>query len=128
MKERKELELSLVYLSGKRFRLLFNGSNVFLISFQSFCYCSTYFTATKYTWLIENVPEIKAAKEAGTMMIGTVDSWLLYVSSDFLTYYSYTSINATLISTLTSSRNSNLTSTDFLSIRITREPQMEDFI
>jgi hypothetical protein len=40
---------------------------------------STYFSATKYAWLLENVPEVKLAKEAGTLMLGTVDSWIVYV-------------------------------------------------
>ncbi|KAK4703859.1 glycerol kinase, partial [Phenoliferia sp. Uapishka_3] len=39
---------------------------------------STYFAGAKYAWLIENVPAVQAAKEAETLMLGTVDSWLLY--------------------------------------------------
>ncbi|KAI5478016.1 glycerol kinase [Pseudohyphozyma bogoriensis] len=39
---------------------------------------STYFSAAKYAWLLEQVPEVRAAKEAGTLMIGTVECWLLY--------------------------------------------------
>ncbi|KAL8278365.1 hypothetical protein RQP46_009257 [Phenoliferia psychrophenolica] len=39
---------------------------------------STYFTGAKYAWLIENVPAVKAAKMEGNLMVGTVDSWLLY--------------------------------------------------
>ncbi|KAK4056167.1 Glycerol kinase [Microbotryomycetes sp. JL221] len=39
---------------------------------------STYFSATKYAWLLENYPEVKQAKENGKLMMGTVDSWLVY--------------------------------------------------
>ncbi|KAM0787052.1 hypothetical protein ACM66B_006316 [Microbotryomycetes sp. NB124-2] len=39
---------------------------------------STYFSATKYAWLLENYAEVKEAKEAGTLMVGTVDSWIVY--------------------------------------------------
>lgn len=42
-------------------------------------YRSTYFSGAKFAWMAENVPEIAAAKEDGSLMIGTVDSWLLYV-------------------------------------------------
>lgn len=37
-----------------------------------------YFSATKMAWLIANVPEVRAAKEAGRLALGTVESWLLY--------------------------------------------------
>lgn len=39
---------------------------------------STYFSATKWLWLLENVPEVRDARDKGTLMFGTVDSWLLY--------------------------------------------------
>ncbi|KAM0753824.1 glycerol kinase [Meredithblackwellia eburnea MCA 4105] len=39
---------------------------------------STYFSSAKYAWLVENVPAVQEAKKAGTLMLGTVDSWLLY--------------------------------------------------
>ncbi|ODV92413.1 hypothetical protein CANCADRAFT_86616 [Tortispora caseinolytica NRRL Y-17796] len=39
---------------------------------------SSYFFAVKLRWLLENVPDVRTAKEAGTLMAGTVDSWLLY--------------------------------------------------
>lgn len=37
-----------------------------------------YFSATKMHWLLANVPEVKAAGEAGRLAFGTVESWLLY--------------------------------------------------
>lgn len=40
---------------------------------------STYFSAVKLKWLIDNVPVVKEAHENDTLAFGTVDSWLLYV-------------------------------------------------
>ncbi|KHK92561.1 glycerol kinase GlpK [Novosphingobium malaysiense] len=37
-----------------------------------------YFSATKMGWLLDNVPEVQAAGEAGRLALGTVESWLLY--------------------------------------------------
>ncbi|QDZ21478.1 glycerol kinase [Chloropicon primus] len=39
---------------------------------------STYFSAVKIRWLIDNVPAVAKAVEAKTCKFGTVDSWLLY--------------------------------------------------
>ncbi|KAH6929652.1 hypothetical protein HPB50_003793 [Hyalomma asiaticum] len=39
---------------------------------------STYFSAVKLKWLMENVPEVKDAMDQGCCMFGTVDSWLMY--------------------------------------------------
>lgn len=39
---------------------------------------STYFSAVKLKWLLENVPEVADASERGTLRFGTIDSWLLY--------------------------------------------------
>jgi glycerol kinase len=51
--------------------------------------------------MAENVPEIAAAKEDGTLMIGTVDSWLLYVS-----FFSFTNqLRTSLTSIMTSDWN-----------------------
>jgi glycerol kinase len=35
-----------------------------------------YFSAGKLTWLLENVPAVQAAREAGTLRLGNVDAWL----------------------------------------------------
>lgn len=37
-----------------------------------------YFSATKMRWLLDNVPEVGAAQEAGRLAFGTVESWLLF--------------------------------------------------
>ena len=42
---------------------------------------STYFSALKIRWLIDNKEEVRKSIEAKRCMFGTVDSWLLYVIS-----------------------------------------------
>jgi glycerol kinase len=37
-----------------------------------------YFAGTKMRWMLDHVPEVKVAAEAGTLAFGTVDSWLLF--------------------------------------------------
>ncbi|MBI1745311.1 MAG: glycerol kinase GlpK [Acidobacteria bacterium] len=37
-----------------------------------------YFSGTKVKWLLDNVPGARAQAEAGDLMFGTVDSWLIY--------------------------------------------------
>ena len=39
---------------------------------------SALFPATKFTWVLENVPEAKTLQTQGRLRAGTVDSWLLY--------------------------------------------------
>ena len=39
---------------------------------------SPYFPAAKYAWLLENEPEVRAAKEEKRLCFGTIDSWLVY--------------------------------------------------
>lgn len=39
---------------------------------------STYPSALKLTWLLRNVREVQQAYEAGRLMFGTIDTWLLY--------------------------------------------------
>ncbi|MCB0878448.1 MAG: glycerol kinase GlpK [Thermoleophilia bacterium] len=37
-----------------------------------------YFSGTKVEWLLQHVPEARAAADAGTLRIGTIDSWLAW--------------------------------------------------
>ncbi len=37
-----------------------------------------YFSATKIKWLLDNVKEVKKACDEGHLMVGTIDSWLIY--------------------------------------------------
>lgn len=39
---------------------------------------STYFSATKMKWLIENVPSVKQALKDDDLLIGTIDTWLIW--------------------------------------------------
>lgn len=39
---------------------------------------STYFSAYKLKWLLDNAPAVAAAAAQGRCMFGTVDSWLIY--------------------------------------------------
>uniref|UniRef100_A0A7N0TIB7 glycerol kinase n=1 Tax=Kalanchoe fedtschenkoi TaxID=63787 RepID=A0A7N0TIB7_KALFE len=39
---------------------------------------STYFSAMKLIWLIENVAEVKKAIDSGDALFGTIDSWLIW--------------------------------------------------
>lgn len=41
---------------------------------------STYFSALKIRWLIDNVTEVKEAINENRCAFGTVDSWILWVS------------------------------------------------
>ena len=43
---------------------------------------STYFSAVKMIWMLENVPAVKAAAARGTLAFGTIDSWLIWRLSD----------------------------------------------
>ncbi|MCB2108537.1 MAG: glycerol kinase GlpK [Rhodobacteraceae bacterium] len=38
----------------------------------------SYFSATKVTWLLDNVPGAREAAETGKLAFGTIDSWLLW--------------------------------------------------
>ena len=37
-----------------------------------------YFSGTKMRWMIDNVPAVRAAADAGTLAFGTVESWLVF--------------------------------------------------
>jgi glycerol kinase len=39
---------------------------------------ATYFSAFKMMWMLEHEAKVKAARDAGTLMFGTVDSWLVW--------------------------------------------------
>lgn len=39
---------------------------------------STYFSAVKLVWLLENVPAVKEAAAKGDLCVGTVDSWIMH--------------------------------------------------
>lgn len=39
---------------------------------------SPYFSAAKMSWMLENVPAVQKAADAGTLCFGTIDSWLAF--------------------------------------------------
>jgi glycerol kinase len=39
---------------------------------------ATFFSGTKIAWILENVPGARQAAEAGELLFGTIDSWLLW--------------------------------------------------
>lgn len=39
---------------------------------------ATYFSGLKAKWLLENVPAVKEAADAGNAMFGNIDTWLIY--------------------------------------------------
>ena len=39
---------------------------------------STYFSAVKLRWLVDNIPAVTDAFQKGRMCFGTVDSWIIY--------------------------------------------------
>ncbi|KAJ1661635.1 Glycerol kinase [Coemansia sp. RSA 1813] len=47
---------------------------------------TTYFSAVKMRWMLENIPAVQAAREKGTLRFGTVDAWLIYkMTGSFVT-------------------------------------------
>ena len=49
-----------------------------LIRSRTGLFIDPYFSGTKLTWLVRNVPAIADAMKSGNAFFGTVDSWLLY--------------------------------------------------
>lgn len=50
-----------------------------------------YFSATKIQWLLQNVPEAREMAEAGDLLFGTIDTWLIYQATrgrSYVTDYS----------------------------------------
>jgi len=39
---------------------------------------STYYSAVKYRWMLEQVPAVREAQAQGDLCLGTLDSWLIY--------------------------------------------------
>ena len=43
---------------------------------------TTYFSAVKLRWMLDHEPAVKEAYENNRLQFGTVDTWLIYVSTD----------------------------------------------
>uniref|UniRef100_A0A8C3QTZ2 glycerol kinase n=1 Tax=Cyanoderma ruficeps TaxID=181631 RepID=A0A8C3QTZ2_9PASS len=54
------------------------GKNKTFSKFKTGLPLSTYFSAVKLRWLLDNVEEIRKAVEDGRAMFGTIDSWLIW--------------------------------------------------
>lgn len=50
-----------------------------ILQFKTGLPLSTYFSAVKLRWLLDNVEEIQKAVEDRRAMFGTIDSWLIWV-------------------------------------------------
>jgi glycerol kinase len=37
-----------------------------------------YFSASKMSWMLRNVPEVKSAADAGNLLFGTIDTWIIW--------------------------------------------------
>lgn len=47
---------------------------------------SPYFSAAKFAWILENIPEAKNKADTGKLCFGTIDSWLLYKLTEGKSY------------------------------------------
>ncbi len=57
-----------------------------------------YFSATKISWILDNVSGAREAAEAGELMFGTVDTWLIYNLTGGVTYATdYTNASRTML-------------------------------
>ncbi|NXC77166.1 GLPK kinase, partial [Anhinga anhinga] len=54
------------------------GKNKAYFKFRTGLPLSTYFSAVKLRWLLDNVEEIRQAVDEGRAMFGTIDSWLIW--------------------------------------------------
>ncbi|XP_076211990.1 glycerol kinase isoform X1 [Aptenodytes patagonicus] len=54
------------------------GKNKAFFKFRTGLPLSTYFSAVKLRWLLDNVEEIRQAVDDGRAMFGTIDSWLIW--------------------------------------------------
>lgn len=51
---------------------------------------SPYFSALKIKWLKDNVPEISEAFKEKRCFVGTIDSWIVWVSSSYSHFSHFT--------------------------------------
>lgn len=53
---------------------------------------STYFSAVKLKWLMDNVPEVNVAIKQNRCMFGTIDSWLIWVWPQIIPVHTYSAL------------------------------------
>ena len=57
-----------------------------------------YFSATKLRWILDNVPGAREKAEAGRLLFGTVDTWLIWKLTNGKTYVTdYTNASRTML-------------------------------
>lgn len=57
-----------------------------------------YFSATKIMWILDNVPGAREAAEAGDLLFGTVDTWLIWnLTEGFVHVTDYTNASRTML-------------------------------
>ncbi len=57
-----------------------------------------YFSASKIKWILDNIPEARAAASAGDLLFGTVDSWLVWQLTDGAAHVTdYTNASRTML-------------------------------
>ena len=59
-----------------------------------------YFSASKIHWLLNNVPSVKQAQAAGNLLVGTIDSWLIWNLSGGLHITDVTNASRTMLMNL----------------------------
>ncbi len=56
-----------------------------------------YFSASKMSWMLQNLPAVKSAADSGRLRFGTIDSWLIYNLTDRLHITDVTNASRTLL-------------------------------
>ncbi len=59
-----------------------------------------YFSASKMSWMLRNVPEVGAAAQSGRLRFGTIDSWLMWNLADRIHITDVTNASRTLLMNL----------------------------
>lgn len=73
-----------------------NYSNI--IRKKTGLFISTYFSATKIAWILKNIPESKILLKKNSLLIGTIDSWLLWCLTKGESFYTdYTNASRTML-------------------------------
>ncbi|MDF9824752.1 glycerol kinase [Breznakia sp. PF5-3] len=58
---------------------------------------NSYFSATKIRWILDRVPEAQKRAEAGDLLFGTVDSWILWKLSNGVHATDYSNASRTML-------------------------------
>lgn len=74
--------------TGHTVKTLAAQSDLGVNALQSICGLplTTYFSAVKLKWMVDNVPAVKKALDQGRLRFSTVDTWLIYASIFFIIF------------------------------------------